>query len=352
MPFIGKQPEVGAYSKLDAITTSATATYNLTLDSGAYYPTSANHLLVSLNGVMQAPQDSFTVSGSTIVFASTLASTDSIDFIMALGDVLDIGTPSDGTVTSSKLAGALTTPSNLTVGGTGSFDRASTDGVIVDLKKDGTTVGSIGSVAGVVSNFICDPRVGAGTAGVGIQGSGTNAIIPLDGAGATANGTKDLGNSSARWRDLYLSGGVFLGGTGTANKLDDYEEGTWTPVLNPVGSGTVYGTAAGTYTKVGNTVTCNWMMVLTTKGSLGNSVRIGGLPFTGLSAPSYQVGSFMSGNLDLDANERLTGMQYAGNQFIYLMIEQNDAALYQPSGTGFLNNDSQISGSITYMTGQ
>jgi len=103
MPFIGKQPEIGAYSKLDAITASATATYNLTLDSSAYYPTSANHLLVSLNGVMQAPQDSFTVSGSTIVFDSALTSSDSIDFIMALGDVLDIGTPSDGTVTSAKL---------------------------------------------------------------------------------------------------------------------------------------------------------------------------------------------------------------------------------------------------------
>tara|TARA_Y100000389_G_scaffold115089_1_gene112171 strand:- start:283 stop:1128 length:846 start_codon:yes stop_codon:yes gene_type:complete len=109
MPFIGKQPEVGAYSKLDAITTSATATYNLTLGGGAYYPSSANHLLVSLNGVMQAPQDSFTVSGSTIVFASALTSSDNIDFIMALGDVLDIGTPSDGTVTSAKIvSGAVT----------------------------------------------------------------------------------------------------------------------------------------------------------------------------------------------------------------------------------------------------
>jgi hypothetical protein len=138
MPFIGKQPEVGAYSKLDAITTSATATYNLTLGGGAYYPSSANHLLVSLNGVMQAPQDSFTVSGSTIVFASTLASTDSIDFIMALGDVLDIGTPSDGTVTSSKLAGVLTTPSNLTVSGNSTVSGD----LIVDtdtLKVDSTT---------------------------------------------------------------------------------------------------------------------------------------------------------------------------------------------------------------------
>jgi hypothetical protein len=37
---------------------------------------------------------------------------------------------------------------------------------------------------------------------------------------------------SARFKDLYLSGGVYLGGTGSANKLDDYEEGTWTPVLS------------------------------------------------------------------------------------------------------------------------
>ena len=104
MPFIGKQPQTGAYSKLDSITTSATATYNLTLDGSAYYPQSANHLLVSLNGVMQAPQDSFTVSGSQITFASALTSSDSIDFIMALGDTLDIGVPSAGSVNTSQLA--------------------------------------------------------------------------------------------------------------------------------------------------------------------------------------------------------------------------------------------------------
>ena len=110
MPFIGQQPLTGAYSKLDAITTSATATYNLLLNGGAYSPASANHLLVSLNGVMQAPQDSFTVSGSTIIFDSALTSSDYIDFIMAMGDVLNIGTPSDGTVTAGKIAtNAVTT---------------------------------------------------------------------------------------------------------------------------------------------------------------------------------------------------------------------------------------------------
>jgi len=55
MPFIGSQPQSGAYHKLDAITTSATATYNLLLGGVAYSPQSANHLIVSLNGVIQAP---------------------------------------------------------------------------------------------------------------------------------------------------------------------------------------------------------------------------------------------------------------------------------------------------------
>ena len=53
MPFIGQEPITGAFHKLDAITTSATATYNLQLGGGAFSPASANHLLVSLNGVIQ-----------------------------------------------------------------------------------------------------------------------------------------------------------------------------------------------------------------------------------------------------------------------------------------------------------
>ena len=109
MPYIGKQPEIGAYKKLDSITAvNGQAAYTLQYSSANYSPASANHLIVSLNGVIQAPQDSFTVSGSTLTFASNLSTGDSIDFILALGDVLDIGTPSDNTITNDKLATAPT----------------------------------------------------------------------------------------------------------------------------------------------------------------------------------------------------------------------------------------------------
>lgn len=123
MPYIGQQPEIGAYKKLDSITVvNGQASYTLQYSSANYSPASANHLIVSLNGVIQAPQDSFTVSGSTLTFASNLSTGDTIDFILALGDVLNIGTPSDNTVTNDKLA---TAPTIISKG-----DGSSTDGAI------------------------------------------------------------------------------------------------------------------------------------------------------------------------------------------------------------------------------
>jgi len=106
MSYIGKTPATGNFVKLDAITTSSTNTYNLLKDSVAFTPESANHMIVSLNGVIQAPSTAFSVSGSQITFipaSGTLSSSDTIDFILVLGNVLDIGTPSDDTISASKL---------------------------------------------------------------------------------------------------------------------------------------------------------------------------------------------------------------------------------------------------------
>jgi hypothetical protein len=125
MAYIGKQPIVGNFVKLDTITTSATTTFNLTNGGVAYSPQSANNCIVSLNGVIQAPTSAYTISGSTIVFDSALTAADVIDFILVLGDVLNIGTPSDNTVGFSKVT------SNLITGATSESTIAGGDQILI-----------------------------------------------------------------------------------------------------------------------------------------------------------------------------------------------------------------------------
>ena len=135
MPYIGKSPVGGGFHKLDNLTASATATYALTLGSAAYYPETANQLLVSLNGVIQAPQDSFTVSGSNLVFDSALTSNDSIDFVVALGDVLGVQGVTDGAVTTNKIANGAVTATKLAagVGGVTGITSSSTSGTALSI---------------------------------------------------------------------------------------------------------------------------------------------------------------------------------------------------------------------------
>jgi hypothetical protein len=124
MAYIGKQPLVGNFVKLDAITTSATTTFNLTNGGVAYFPQSANNCLVSLNGILQAPTDSYTISGSTIIFSNALTTNDVIDFIIVLGDVLNIGTPSDNTVSLAKLTATGTKDATTFLRGDNTFASA------------------------------------------------------------------------------------------------------------------------------------------------------------------------------------------------------------------------------------
>jgi len=110
MAYIGKEPQIGNYQTCDAISVvNGQAAYTMQVSSVNVVPESVNHMIVSLNGVLQKPGSSFTISGSTITFASNLATGDVIDFILLLGNVLDLGTPSDNTVATAKIvANAVT----------------------------------------------------------------------------------------------------------------------------------------------------------------------------------------------------------------------------------------------------
>lgn len=77
-----------------------------------------------------------------------------------------------------------------------------------------------------------------------------------------------------------------------ANVLDDYEEGTWTPVLTPAaGSGITYSQQAGTYVKIGKFVFCTMVLTVSALGTASGNVSITGLPFTCGAA----LGEYVSG---------------------------------------------------------
>ena len=145
MPYIGKQIGIGNYQVLDSLTATTTATYALTKNSVAVYPQTPANCIVSLNGVIQAPFDSYTISGSNIVFASALTGSDSIDFITVLGDVLNIGVPSDNTVTAAKLSYAEAT---LTDGATIDWNAQSAPVAKVTLGGNRTLNAPTNGVAG------------------------------------------------------------------------------------------------------------------------------------------------------------------------------------------------------------
>ena len=127
MSYIGRQPQIGNFQICDAISTvNNQAAYTMQVGSVNVIPETAQNMIVSLNGVIQKPNSSYTVAGAVITFSSALVTGDVINFIQILGSVLDLGTPSDSTVTNAK---------------TNFVSTSSAAGL--QIKGDGTTDGTI-----------------------------------------------------------------------------------------------------------------------------------------------------------------------------------------------------------------
>lgn len=100
-----------------------------------------------------------------------------------------------------------------------------------------------------------------------------------------SDNARDFGSGGARWKNLYLSGGAYIGGTGSSNYLDDYEEGEYTPLLYgyTTGSGTLLPLRSThntlSYTKVGRKVTVNGKIETSGSHSATGSLLLS-VPFT------------------------------------------------------------------------
>jgi len=183
MAYIGKTPVIGNFVKLDAISVvNGQAAY--TMQNGGVNFTSydnVNQFLVSLNGVLQAPTDSFTVSGSTLTFASNLSTGDVIDFVLVLGNSLDIGTPSDNTISTAKLQDSSVTTAKLNDASVSlaKLTATGTKSSSTFLRGDNTFAEAGGGVDGIVSSADATAITIDSSERVGIGTNSPNAMLEV-----------------------------------------------------------------------------------------------------------------------------------------------------------------------------
>jgi hypothetical protein len=206
--------------------------------------------------------------------------------------------------------------------------------------RDGSDGIYIASATGTPIHF----RAGGGTT--------NNLIIASTGAATFSSGI-GIGGATA------TTGGIQFPATAVAiadaNNLDDYEEGTWTPVLtcDNSPSGVTYSGRAGKYTKIGRVVHIEFVIGLTSKGTGTGDSFISGLPFVvandmAAGEPAY-VGITLSQGLSTSVY-LLSG--FANNSSTNLQLRKTTAASTTFPGsylnTTDISDSLYIQGSITY----
>jgi hypothetical protein len=191
--------------------------------------------------------------------------------------------------------------------------------------------------------------------------NGTEHFRPFSMASnAATDALMDIGSSSKRFKDLYLSGNVKVAsGQGidfssaanshsgaTQSTLNDYEEGSWTPNFSVTNATITHDIQTGSYTKIGNFVHFHMLIGTDTiSGSFsGSNVFITGLPFTAANSQSGAIGlsySFASSVAGINWQIDTSGST------INLYLPNNSASYVTGAylGTGTNDNRLWISGS-------
>ena len=289
MAYIGTEPkDVRSFgrAKFDYTATQGQTAFTGADDDGKTLGFTDGQMEVFVNGILMDESDFSTSNGNTVTLASAANLNDIISIVAMQTDIpnSDYVPASGGTFT-----GAVTASNGLTVDDDGAtpltVDRASSFGTIIDVQKDGSSVGAVGSPYGGELYI-----QGTGANSSGLLFTSGNTIQPRKNSAAD-DGNIDIGTSGNKFKDLYLGGGVYLGGTGAVNKLDDYEHGTFSPTYTTSAgdaSGVTYTPYnKGVYVKIGNVVHFQFQLSINAMTSAGTgSPRFGGLPFnTSSSAP-------------------------------------------------------------------
>jgi hypothetical protein len=288
----------------------------------------------------------------------------------------------DGTPSSNDMPGRLTfsTTADNASSVTERMRISSAGNIGIGLTSSATKLHIRSSVASSIAGYR------DGTTGLIVEGDGasyiqiiaskTNPMGILFDGGNTHNDTArggllydiDYGmafktGGATRWKideagDIIpssTSSGIVLGSTSNvaSNTLDDYEEGTFTPILQNSGGVQVngYSLQTGFYTKVGRVVHANGVISANGLGSAGsgNGIFLGGLPFDSLSSSNNGSPILISHavNLNISAGHSLGGFLPANSTNVQVFIYDNAAGSTQLT-FGELSADGQLTYSITY----
>jgi len=230
-------------------------------------------------------------------------------------------------------------------GGTsGYFNRLTSDGGIVEFAKDGSTVGSISASTNL--------NIGSGGTRIWFRDS-TKALRPVSTEiGNGSDGIINIGEVGGRFKDLYLSGGAYIGGTGSANYLDDYEEGTWTPQIKPLsGSMSSTFTSEAHYVKIGQLVFLHFYIdisAIASQTAANDYPVIVNIPFNSSSSNSYLDSGVVSRNTAFNGNPDISKCMMGGGQIFF--GGQAGGVSFPPHAANTPWSTGVVSGSIVYWT--
>ena len=233
-----------------------------------------------------------------------------------------------------------------------------TDGQLVALRKQNTTVGSISAYAGSI-----------------IAGSGDTGIFFYDGGDvlrpvspttlSTRDNTIDIGSSSARFKDLYLSnrlklsagGGIEFGqattsasgASASSTLLDAYEEGTWTPTYGGSSSNPSVTTDIqyGHYTKIGNIVIATFGIGTDAASGGSGSLLVNGLPFSSKSGADHLSGPALAYSFNQTISDMVMGIS-ASDTKIILYSNNNSASTFATGALIDGANKNRLQGTVIY----
>lgn len=286
--------------------------------------------------------DNITIDGNTISTSSgdlNLSPTDNATFTNGSLSVKKSGdafadTKGELFVSSNKYAGLATEA-----------------GARIVLKSDNTTAWSGGREM-VALEYVgngADHRAGSLSIKVkkGAGDADPTEMLLIDGVrNTTTIKSGNLAFPSGAGIDFSATADTSASGATTTSELfSDYEEGSWSPVLEFGGAsvGVTYSVQSGSYTKIGNLVTGRFIIVLSNKGSSTGTATISGLPYT--------VGSLV-GNVSLSlASNFSTNIPEGG----YAQNAPNSFVLWSAGATGTsllsevnFNNNTRLDMSFSY----